>query len=53
MVDEKPFCELVKYQCPGTKANDIPHRQKIQNEIIEKAKVAIQRLTDHFSVCFK
>jgi hypothetical protein len=52
VVDEKPFRKLLQYQRPTTKENEIPHRQKLRDEIIEKAKVAIERLTDHFAVGF-
>lgn len=52
MVDDAPFRRLLKYQRPMTKENEIPHRTKLRNEIVEKAKVAMERLTDHFAVCF-
>ncbi|KAF4609402.1 hypothetical protein D9613_012987 [Agrocybe pediades] len=36
------------YQRPATKESDIPHRTKLREEIVEKAKVAIDRLKEHF-----
>ncbi|KAF8817328.1 hypothetical protein BYT27DRAFT_7037487, partial [Phlegmacium glaucopus] len=41
---------LLLYQRPATKDNDIPHQQKLHNEVIEKAKIAIQHLTEHFTI---
>jgi hypothetical protein len=49
-VDKEPFRALLKYQRPTTKDNEIPHRQKLRDEIVEKAKDGIQRLSAHFAV---
>jgi hypothetical protein len=51
-VDKEPFRALLKYQRPTTKDNEIPHRQKLRDEIVEKAKDGIQRLSAHFAVSF-
>jgi len=52
VVDKGPFCQLLQYQRPSTKDNDIPHRKKLHDEVVEKAKVAIQRLMEHLGVWF-
>ena len=52
VVDKGPFCQLLQYQRPSTKDNNIPHRTKLREEVVEKAKVAIQRLTEHLAVWF-
>ena len=51
VVDEEPFQKLLAYQRRAMKENDIPHWQKLQEEVIEKANEAIDHLTKHFEVC--
>ncbi|KAF8887636.1 hypothetical protein CPB84DRAFT_1849810 [Gymnopilus junonius] len=50
VVEEKPFRKLLKYQHPATQESDIPHHTKIQEEVIEKANLAIQRLKEEFKI---
>ncbi len=48
VVDTRSFRGLLKYQRPATKEDDIPHRQKVRDEVIEKAKVVIERMKRAF-----
>ncbi|KIL56258.1 hypothetical protein M378DRAFT_44473, partial [Amanita muscaria Koide BX008] len=41
---------LLLYQRPSMKENDIPHRTKLRDEVIDKAKLAVYRLTKHFKI---
>jgi len=52
VVDKGPFRQLLQYQRPSTKDNHIPHQQKLRDEVVEKAKVAIQHLMEHLGVWF-
>jgi len=52
VIDKGPFCQLLQYQRPSTKDNNIPHQQKLCDEVVEKAKLAIQCLMEHLEVWF-
>jgi hypothetical protein len=51
IVERGPFRRILQFQRPTMKDSDIPHRTKIREEILEKAKVVEARLAQHLKVC--
>lgn len=52
IVDKGAFRRILKYQRPQMLDNDMPHRTKLREEILYKAKVAEQRIREEFKVGF-
>ena len=50
MVEKESFRGLLKYQCPGMKDSDIPHRTILREEVMHKARIVMHRLRERFKV---
>jgi hypothetical protein len=44
LIDKGPFRRILTYLRPSLSDNDIPHRQTLQNRIIDKANLSKARL---------
>jgi hypothetical protein len=42
LVDKGPFCRLLQYLRPSLSENDIPHRTKTRQEILDQARLVHQ-----------
>lgn len=45
-MDKGPFRRLLQYLRPSLSDNDIPHRTKTRDEILERARLAIERVQE-------
>ncbi|KAG1851982.1 hypothetical protein C8R48DRAFT_676238 [Suillus tomentosus] len=46
IVDKGSFCRLLQYLRPSLSDQDIPHRTKTRDEILERAKLAVKRVKE-------
>jgi hypothetical protein len=53
LVDKGPFRRLLQYLRPNLSDQDIPHRTKVREEILARARSAVQRVKEKLEVCLK
>lgn len=50
-MDKEPFRDLMKYLRPGLRESDMLHRTKTHTEIMERARLVVDRINDKLQVC--
>jgi hypothetical protein len=51
LIDKAPFWQLLSYLCLSLTEKDIPHRHTLRAEIIDRARLAEERVKLHLKVC--
>jgi len=51
LVDKGSFRRLLQYLRPSLSDQSIPHRTKIHQEILERAKLGVQQVKEKLQVC--
>lgn len=50
LVDKEPFRDLMRYLRPTLRESDMPHCTKTHGEIMERAKLVVERVKDNLQV---